>query len=183
MVRQYMIYHRPQDRLVAYDVVRNEQSAPRHPGDHRFVALLVDLLFCIDKAERNVVEVAKVLTRIAVDEINDVLHARDRERLPRQRRATIAHGYLTLSLLPKIFETAIAIDDVRMGVNYGLNRVRFPAPVLVGSRLRGHLRLLAYDALPDGAQLTTEVTIEREGGDKPVCVAQALSRRYTSTRP
>jgi acyl dehydratase len=97
--------------------------------------------------------------------------------------ATIAHGYLTLSLLPKIFETAIAIDDVRMGVNYGLNRVRFPAPVLAGSRLRGHLRLLAYDALPGGAQLTTEVTIEREGGDKPVCVAQALSRRYTSTRP
>jgi acyl dehydratase len=97
--------------------------------------------------------------------------------------ATIAHGYLTLSLLPKIFETAIAIDDVRMGVNYGLNRVRFPAPVLVGSRLRGRLRLLAYDALPDGAQLTTEVTIERDGGDKPVCVAQALSRRYTSTQP
>jgi acyl dehydratase len=97
--------------------------------------------------------------------------------------ATIAHGYLTLSLLPKIFETAIAIDDVRMGVNYGLNRVRFPAPVLAGSRLRGHLRLLAYDALPGGAQLTTEVTLEREGGDKPVCVAQALSRRYTSTRP
>jgi acyl dehydratase len=97
--------------------------------------------------------------------------------------ATIAHGYLTLSLLPKIFETAIAIDDVHMGVNYGLNRVRFPAPVLVGSRLRGHLRLLAYDALPDGAQLTIEVTIEREGGDKPVCVAQALSRRYTSMRP
>ena len=93
--------------------------------------------------------------------------------------ATIAHGYLTLALLPKIFETAIAIDDVRMGVNYGLNRVRFPAPVLVGSRLRGHLRLAAYDALPDGAQLTTEVTIEREGGDRPVCIAQAVSRRYT----
>jgi len=91
---------------------------------------------------------------------------------------TIAHGFLTLSLLPEIGLSAMAIDDVRMGVNYGLNRVRFMAPVPVGSRLRGHLRLKAYEAIEGGAQLTFEVTIEREGSDKPACVAEAVSRRY-----
>jgi acyl dehydratase len=92
--------------------------------------------------------------------------------------STIAHGFLTLSLLPLMSETGFAIDDVRMGVNYGLNRVRFPAPVPVGSRLRGHFKLLAYEPLEGGAQLTVEVTMEREGSTKPVCVAESLSRRY-----
>jgi acyl dehydratase len=92
---------------------------------------------------------------------------------------TIAHGYLTLSLLPEMFHAAMAIDDVRMSVNYGLNRVRFMAPVPVGSRLRGRVRLKAYDALQGGAQLTMEVTIEREGSDKPACVAETVSRRFT----
>ena len=91
---------------------------------------------------------------------------------------TIAHGFLTLSLLPRLAEAALQIDDVRMGLNYGLNRVRFPAPVPVGSRLRGRLKLLACDALPDGAQITMEVRIEREGSDKPVCVAQAITQRF-----
>jgi acyl dehydratase len=93
--------------------------------------------------------------------------------------STIAHGFLTLSLLPLMSETGFAVDDVRMGVNYGLNRVRFPAPVPVGSRLRGHFKLLAYEPLEGGAQLTVEVTMEREGSTKPVCVAESLSRRYT----
>jgi acyl dehydratase len=92
--------------------------------------------------------------------------------------ATVAHGFLTLSLLPSLFETGFAVDDVRMGINYGLNRVRFPAPVRVGSRLRGHFRLLAYEPLPGGAQLTVEATIELEGSDKPACVAQTVSRRF-----
>ena len=91
---------------------------------------------------------------------------------------TIAHGFLTLSLLPLMSETGFAVDDVRMGVNYGLNRVRFPAPVAVGSRLRGHFRLVAYEPLEGGAQLTVEVTMEREGSNKPVCVAESVSRRY-----
>jgi acyl dehydratase len=90
----------------------------------------------------------------------------------------VAHGFLTLSLLPTLAENAMAIDDVRMGVNYGLNKVRFPAPVPAGSRLRGHFRLLAFEPLPRGAQLTMEVTIEREGSPKPVCVAESVSRRY-----
>ncbi len=91
---------------------------------------------------------------------------------------TIAHGFLTLSLLPLMAASALEITDVRMGINYGLNRVRFPAPVPVGSRLRGHFKLLAYEAIAGGAQLTLEVTMQREGGDKPVCVAESLSRRF-----
>jgi len=92
--------------------------------------------------------------------------------------ATVAHGFLTLSLLPVLFETGFAIDDVRMGVNYGLNRVRFPAPVRVGSRLRGRFRLLSYEPLAGGAQLTVESTLELEGSDKPACVAESVSRRF-----
>lgn len=91
---------------------------------------------------------------------------------------TIAHGFLTLSLLPLLGSMATRIEDVKMGVNYGLNRVRFPAPVPVGSRLRVRLKLLSFAWLEAGAQLVTEVTIEREGHNKPVCVAEAVSRRY-----
>ncbi len=91
---------------------------------------------------------------------------------------TIAHGFLTLSLLPVMAEAAIEFANVRMGVNYGLNKVRFPAPVPVGSRLRGHFKLTAFEPLEGGAQITMEVTMEREGSAKPVCVAESLSRRY-----
>ena len=91
----------------------------------------------------------------------------------------IAHGFLTLSLLPELAARAMQVDDVKMGVNYGLNRVRFMAPVPVGSRLRGQLRLKAYEPIEGGAQLTMEVSIEREGAAKPVCVAEAVSRRFT----
>ena len=93
--------------------------------------------------------------------------------------APVAHGFLTLSLLPVLFETGFAIADVRMGVNYGLNRVRFMAPVRVGSRLRGHFKLLAFEPLDGGAQLTVQATIELEGEGKPACVAETVSRRYT----
>ena len=92
--------------------------------------------------------------------------------------APIAHGFLTLSLLPMLFEGGFAIDDVRMGVNYGLNRVRFVSPVKVGSRVRGRFRLLSYEPLEGGAQLTVEATIELEGSAKPACVAETVSRRY-----
>ena len=91
----------------------------------------------------------------------------------------IAHGFLTLSLLPRFFESSFEIAASSMGVNYGLNKVRFMAPVPVGSRLRARMKLLA--ALPidnAGMQLTWEVTVEREGSAKPVCVAESLVRRY-----
>jgi acyl dehydratase len=92
---------------------------------------------------------------------------------------TIAHGFLTLSLLPALLHTAFVIDDVRMGVNYGVNRVRFPAPVPSGSRVRARFSLLAFERLADGgAQLTIEARIERDGGSKPVCVAEMLTRQH-----
>lgn len=92
---------------------------------------------------------------------------------------TIAHGFLTLSMLPLFLESSVDIRDVKMGVNYGLNRVRFTSPVPVGSELRARIRLKAFDELPDGGvQMTTEVTIERKGSDKPVCVAETIARRY-----
>ncbi len=91
---------------------------------------------------------------------------------------TIAHGFLTLSLLPEMSASAFQVLDTRMGVNYGLDRVRFPAPVPSGSRLRGRFKLLRYEPLEGGAQLTVEVTMEREGSAKPVCVAESLARRY-----
>ena len=93
--------------------------------------------------------------------------------------STIAHGFLTLSLLPEMGASAMTVADTRMGVNYGLNRVRFTAPVPVGSRLRGQFKLLAFEPIEGGAQLTMQVTMQREGSDKPVCVAESLARRYT----
>jgi acyl dehydratase len=92
--------------------------------------------------------------------------------------ATVAHGFLTLSLLPPLFASGFQIDGIRMGINYGLNRVRFAAPVRVGSRLRGRFKLKAYEPIEGGAQLTVEATIELEGSDKPACVADSVSRRY-----
>ena len=91
----------------------------------------------------------------------------------------IAHGFLTLSLLPRFFESSLTIVQVRMGVNYGLNKVRFLAPVPANSRLRARMKLLACEAIDnDGKQLTWEVTVEREGASKPVCVAESIARMY-----
>jgi acyl dehydratase len=92
--------------------------------------------------------------------------------------STVAHGFLTLSLIPMFAERTWEVDGARMGVNYGLNRVRFPASVPVGSRLRAHFKLLSCETMEGGVQLVTEVIIEREGSDKPVCVAESVSRRY-----
>ena len=93
--------------------------------------------------------------------------------------APIAHGFLTLSLLPVFFESSMDVTQSRMGVNYGLNKVRFTAPVPVGSRLRARMTLLASEPIDnDGVQMTWSVRVEREGVDKPVCVAESLVRRY-----
>ena len=91
----------------------------------------------------------------------------------------IAHGYLTLSLLPMLMQNSVRMTDVRMGVNYGLNKVRFPAPVPVGSKVRSRTTVVSVEDIEGGAQVTWLVTIEREGSDKPVCVAESISRRYT----
>jgi acyl dehydratase len=91
---------------------------------------------------------------------------------------TIAHGYLTLSLLPTLVPQVLRVENVQMGVNYGTNKVRFPSPVPVGSRLRATAVLKEVTEAGGGVQITTAVTVEREGGDKPVCVAESVSRYY-----
>ena len=92
---------------------------------------------------------------------------------------TIAHGFLTLSLLIKfIEEVRPSSGEFRMGINYGVNRVRFPAPVPVGSKLRAHFEILEVSDVEGGIQVVTKGTVEREGGEKPVCVAEMVSRHY-----
>jgi acyl dehydratase len=91
---------------------------------------------------------------------------------------TIAHGYLTLSLIPSLTPRLFAVEGVKMGVNYGVNKVRFPSPVPVGSRLRASARVAEVTEVAGGVQLVTQVTIEREDGDKPVCVAETVARFY-----
>ena len=94
-------------------------------------------------------------------------------------KGTIAHGFLTLSLLPRMLGESIEVRNVRMGVNYGLNKVRFTDPVPVGSRLRGRFKLLAQESVAgNGVQTTWQVSFEREGSDKPACVAESLVRHY-----
>jgi len=94
--------------------------------------------------------------------------------------APIAHGFLTLSLLSRFMESAVQIAEARMGLNYGLNRVRFTAPVPVGSRLRARIRLAAVDLIgQEGCQATWGIEVEREGSDKSVCFAEFLTRHYS----
>ncbi|MCF8028439.1 MAG: MaoC family dehydratase [Desulfobacteraceae bacterium] len=91
---------------------------------------------------------------------------------------TIAHGFLTLSLLPRVMGDTVELPPARMTVNYGLNRVRFAAPVPAGSRVRPGMTLLAVDEVTGGVQLTWRVIIELEGSEKPACIAENLSRLY-----
>ena len=89
---------------------------------------------------------------------------------------TIAHGYLTLSLLPVLLSSISRVDGIRMGINYGLNRVRFLSPVRVGSRIRARSVLKEVTKIPDGVQAALDVTVEIEGVDKPACVAEPVVR-------
>ena len=91
---------------------------------------------------------------------------------------TVAHGFLTLSLLPAMLQNALHMAGISMAINYGLNKVRFPAPVPVGSRLRARLDILSVEELAEGAQVNWAVSMEREGDTKPVCVAEFLMRCY-----
>lgn len=92
---------------------------------------------------------------------------------------TIAHGFFTLSLLPAFFATAFQIKETKSGLNYGLDKVRFIAPVRVGGRLRAKFRLMEWTAVNnDGAQLKIEMTVECEGVDKPACIAESITRLF-----
>jgi acyl dehydratase len=102
----------------------------------------------------------------------------ERSRKESPYGGTVAHGFLTLSLLPMLMQGAVSMPAFKMGLNYGLNKVRFPAPVPVGSRVRGRMTLLSVEEIPGGVQMVWQVTIECEGGGKPVCVAESITRRY-----
>ena len=93
-------------------------------------------------------------------------------------KTTIAHGFLVLSLLPKMLEKTYSISSVKMGVNYGLNRVRFTAPVPSGSYVRGRVILKEFKKIKNGAQLTVGVTVELKGSEKPACVAEQVFLVY-----
>lgn len=93
--------------------------------------------------------------------------------------ATVAHGFLTLSLLSRFLMQSIRVEGIRMGVNYGLNKVRFPAPVTAGSKIRARFTLQSVEDIKGGLQTVWDVVIECEGSEKPCCVAEWLIRYYT----
>jgi len=90
----------------------------------------------------------------------------------------VAHGYLTLSLIPALRASAMTIEGIAMGINYGTNRVRFPAPLLAGRRVRGHFTVAALEPLEGGAQVTWQVAVHEEGATKPCCAAEVIARVY-----
>lgn len=92
---------------------------------------------------------------------------------------TIAHGYYTLSLGPRFMYELLDVQGFAFAVNYGAEKVRFPAPLPVGQKVRMRLTIASVDDIPGGIQMATTYTFETDGGEKPVCVAQALSRMYT----
>jgi acyl dehydratase len=126
-----------------------------------------------------------LVTQEAINEFADVtgddywIHTDPERAADTPFGGTIAHGYYTLSLAPMFSYAMFSLEGFAFGVNYGVNRVRFPAPMPVGERVRMRAKLLAVDDVPGGLQLTVEQTFEREDADKPVCVAEALARVYT----
>jgi acyl dehydratase len=104
----------------------------------------------------------------------------DPERAQRESPygATIAHGFLTLSLLPKFLSDSLELSDVRMAINYGLNRVRFPSAVRAGSHIRARILLQSIRDVVDAAEATYSITVECQGAEKPCCVAELLARYY-----
>jgi acyl dehydratase len=124
---------------------------------------------------------------ITQERINDFADATDDHQwihVDRERAAkspfggTIAHGFLTLSLLPYFMNTTLVFPPAKMSVNYGLNRVRFTAPVHTGKRIRARIALANMEDIKGGVDLTWKITIELEGSDRPACIAESISRRY-----
>src|SRR5918995_2972205 len=126
------------------------------------------------------------VTQEAIDAFADVtgdhqwIHVDTERALETPFGGTIAHGYYTLSLAPMLMDRIFTLEGFAFAVNYGLNKVRFPAPLPVGAKVRMHAKLTGLEELPGGAQMTVTVTFEREGGEKPVCVAETLARVYAA---
>jgi acyl dehydratase len=127
-----------------------------------------------------------VVTQAEIDAFAEVTGDRQWIHVDRERAVsspfggTIAHGLLTLSLGPRLLEELLTVEGVAFGVNYGYGKVRFPAPVPAGSRVRMRATLLAVEEVAGGVQATIEQRFEREGSDKPVCVAESLGRFYAA---
>jgi acyl dehydratase len=104
----------------------------------------------------------------------------DQERAARESPygGIVAHGFLTLSLIPALRASAMTIEGIGMAINYGMNRVRFPAPLPAGRRVRGHFTVAAFEPLDGGAQVTWQVAVQEEGAAKPCCAAEVISRIY-----
>ena len=125
------------------------------------------------------IDQARIDQFAAVTGDNQWIHVDPVAQRPGPSRTTVrSAGHSTSVCCPSWSGPRSKIGDVRMTVNYGLNRVRFPAPVPVGSRLRGHFKLMSFDPIAGGAQVVVEVTSEREGHEKPVCVAESVARHF-----
>jgi acyl dehydratase len=126
-----------------------------------------------------------LVTQEAIDQFADVtgdhqwIHVDPERARESPFGGTIAHGYYTLSLAPRFSYAMFKFEGFAFGINYGLNRVRFPAPMPVGGRVRMRATLKEVQEIPGGAQITTELTFECEGAEKPVCVAESLARVYS----
>ncbi len=125
------------------------------------------------------------VTQDAIDQFADVtgdhpwIHVDPERAKDTPFGGTIAHGYYSVSLIPRFSYELFSLEGVAFGLNYGANKIRFPAPLPVGSKVRMRMTLQEVSDIPGGAQITMLCTLEREGGDKPVCVAETLSRVYT----
>jgi acyl dehydratase len=129
------------------------------------------------------VDQARVDAFAAATEDSQWIHTNRQRAADGPFGTTIAHGFLTLSLLPALWFEAVAGDDPPLTINYGVNRVRFPAPVPVGSRVRASFRVEEVAPVDGGEQARIAATIEREGEDKPVCVAELVFRFVSNLDP
>jgi acyl dehydratase len=124
------------------------------------------------------------ITQERIDDFADATDDHQWIHVDRERAAkspfggTIAHGFLTLSLLPHFLGTTLVFPPTKMSINYGLNRVRFTAPVHTGKRVRARIALANMEDIKGGVDLTWKITIELEGSDRPACIAESISRRY-----
>ncbi|CAA9488396.1 MAG: Acyl dehydratase [uncultured Solirubrobacteraceae bacterium] len=140
----------------------------------------------LKKAEGDVVGTSEwhEVTQDAIDDFAEVtgdhqwIHVDPERAKDTPFGGTIAHGYYTLSLAPMLSEQVLGLEGFAFGINYGLDKVRFPAPLPVGSKVRMTAKIADVSDIPGGVQLKLELTFEREGGEKPVCVAESLARLY-----
>ncbi len=124
------------------------------------------------------IEQARVNTFADATDDHQWIHVDEEKAKAGPFGTTIAHGFLTLSLLPELLAEVYRIDGVKMGINYGLNKVRFTAPVPVGSKIRGVVDIADVADVKGGVQVTTRVTVEIEGSERPALVAEWITRQY-----